>query len=44
MLLTLSILSKVRLSICDKEILDVLHTHIQAHDVAAIDFDKTVVI
>ena len=39
-----SILSKVRLGICDKEVLDVLQTRLQSRDVAAVDLDKTVVI
>ena len=42
--LTLGILSKVRLDICDKEVLDVLQTRLQSRAVAAIDLDKTVVI
>ena len=39
-----SILSKVRLGICDKEVLDVLQTRLQSCDVAAVDLDKSVVI
>ena len=35
-----SILSKVRLGICDKEVLDVLHTRLQSRDVASVDLDK----
>ena len=37
MLLTLSILSKVRLGICDKEVLDVLQTRLQSRDIATVD-------
>ena len=40
----ITILSKVRLGICDKEVLNVLQTRLQSHDVAAVDLDKTVVI
>ena len=40
----ISIPSKVRLGICDEEVLDVLHTRLQSRDVASIDLDKTVVI
>ena len=39
-----SIFSKVRLGICDKEVLDVLHTLFQSRDVDTVDLDKTVVI
>jgi hypothetical protein len=38
------VLSKIRLGICDKEVLDVLHTRLQSCDVATVDLDKTVVI
>ena len=39
-----SILSKIRLGICEKEVLDVLQTCLQSCDIAAVDIDKTVVI
>ena len=35
---------KVRLGICDKAVLDVLHTRLQSRDVASVDLDMTVVI
>ena len=40
----ISILSTIRLGICDKEVLNVLQTRFQSHDVATIDLDKTKVI
>ena len=40
----ISILSTVRLGICDKQVLDALHTRLQLCDVASVDLDKTVVI
>ena len=39
-----SILSKVRLGICDKEVLDMLQTHLQSRDLASVDLERTVVI
>ena len=39
-----SVLSKVRLGVCDKEVLDVLQTRLQSHDLASVDFKRTVVI
>ena len=38
-----SILGNVRLGICDKEVLDVLHTCLKSRDVVFVDVDKTVV-
>ena len=37
-----SILSKDRLGICDKEVLDVLHARLQSCDVDTVNLDKTV--
>ena len=39
-----SILTKIRMGICDKEVLDVLQTRLQSRDIATVDLDKTVVI
>ena len=39
-----SILTKIRMGICDKEVLDVLQTRLQSHDIATVDLDKAVVI
>ena len=39
-----SIHSKIRLGVCDKEVLDVLQTCLQSRDVATVDLNKTVVI
>ena len=39
-----SVLSKVRLGVCDKEVLDVLQTRLQSRDLASVDLERTVVI
>ena len=40
----LSILSKVRLGVCNKEVLDVLQTRLQPRDLVSVDLERTVVI
>ena len=39
-----SVLSKVRLGVCDKEVLDVLQTRLQSRDLASVELERTVVI